>query len=216
MRKRYLVTTSVAALLVACCLALPAHSTNAQTRTPAGVRTRTMDTAAPAPVILRDRSGASALVIQLQQGRPDTGVGVFEGTIAPVPDSAQVDHLSDTITVTLFLAAGGQKALTNIRVAGTIDPAGLNASIDAWGYGKHYHFQTDHGHAADAAKATKADLPLLQTGNWSGLYPQLASFTQHNYTQAQFVQAMTAQQGQAPAGPFHSRKIPMRARATAG
>lgn len=193
MRKHY-VSIIAAGLLTLGGIAAPARLATADSGMPSA-------SAVIVPTIFRDGSGTPELAIQLQAGRPDTGqfdfyvadVGHYQGTIAVRPTGPTVDHLQGTVPVQFLADGGDQQTPTSVRFEGIVDPTGLSANVNVWIGGTHYHLQTDQGSATSAVPVVRQVVAALQAEDWATLYTLLASDVQSQYTQAQFVQMMSAE-----------------------
>ncbi len=226
MKRRHIGVASTIALIAATPLLMPAHfgaaqAHAAQTRMHSESARTAQGQAAMAPAdtptpvqphytVLRDGSGAPTLAIILPDpsaaGNSGSGTfdlnvgdgGVYEGLVTINPSGTHVDHLHGTVPAQYFPANGGTRVASSVRFEGIVDPTDLSANINIWVGGTHYHLQTAAAKASDASKVAAQVLALFQARDWGDLYPLLTDAMRHTYTQQQFVQTMTAQQGQAP------------------
>lgn len=170
------------------------------------------DTTAPTgdvaafPTVFVDASGTETLAIQLQPGHADTGQfnffvagrGDYTGVI-PVDTTGNHDHVQGEVTAQFLPDAdSGATASSDVKMEGIVAPATLDANVNVWVDGTHYHLQTNKGNAGDAQKVAAQAIAALKAEDWGTLYGLLASAMRADYTQADFVQTMTSQSAQGP------------------
>lgn len=158
--------------------------------------------------VVRDGAGDS-LAVQVQQGVASSGdfafhvggVGDWVGVIPLDPVSSNVTHLKGAVTAVFQATGTGSTTPSGVRMEGEVDTVHQTATVNVWvtlpgAQGEtHYLLQTSPGGSVTAAQAVVGQvLSALETQSWATLYGLSAPEVTRQYTEAQYVQALSSQQ----------------------
>jgi len=170
-------------------------------------------TSGPAPIeppyVVRDATGDLTLSVQLQPGVRNTGsfdfsvngVGDWAGTIPIKAAGPHVTRLTGSATGVSFQAAGASTTVpAEVRMHGEVTPKDESATVDLWvtrpgsARESHYLLKTARPDLGEAREAARRAAVALEAEDWHAIYRMAASTITQQYTEAQFMRAMSSQQ----------------------